>query len=619
MSSSDRPKAHGPQKQGHSRREFLKRAAVAAGGTAAISSGALTVNPRLNPTGSAEAIAPAVAVGAIAAGYGTHRGTQMLLDEIDVLEEDDPPDGLTESQLEQIAYDTIVARRSNNRSTIVDNENLINMGAPEHLWSEGKYAAIEELNKEESQETVEESAVGVVEEQATTIIKNLLKSWNESVEELYSILDTQEEHPDFDDPYDSDTDDSDKFPLVGPVFPQEDIELEVRSGTEWDEMETEMYELPNGDEFDVNTVVLNPAAVGEDDDVIIESYSPLDLNLVNDDLDVQNIALETQAVGTTWYMQYSLWSDPLEQLEDMVDDITSEMIEWVDKIYSEVQAGELDTGELFTPQELAELTAEEEEVNRALTELMALNIPVNLEREAEIHLKEVDATVYGALATTEEKTLETGTYDPEDEDGSFYLTYDVSMGHGEWGHYEEGIDGGVLTFTEEPFEETLYLVHTAAGETAEVVADDFEEDEDDEWEVDLSDQLEDSITEAEEIEFVSETDGTDYVTIQLAEEFEIVTFRDSDDEEHESADYERTDEPQDDENYITQEEWEEREENYEELIEMYEESLEDSQGITWPWEDWDGDVEVGGNVVIGMIVVGVGLGLGALASLNPFN
>ena len=242
----------------------------------------------------------------------------------------------------------------------------------------------------------------------------------------------------------------------------------------------------------------------------------------------------------------------------------------------------------MTSRERAAMMSEEEGTSQAIADLIALNIPVDLEREAEVYLPDLDATIYGQLAYTGDTQLEVGTVDPTATDpdtgdpiypGTFYFTYDISRGEGTWGDYNSGIDGGLLTFTAEPYAETVFTVQTAAGETAEVTSSDFTDNGDGTWTADLFDQLENTITNAEQIKFYSETGDTQYETIQLDQTFEIKGFTDSEGNEYTSSNFERS-EPQTDANYITQEEWDELEQQNQDLIEKYEDSQSNGGGGT---------------------------------------
>jgi len=278
------------------------------------------------------------------------------------------------------------------------------------------------------------------------------------------------------------------------------------------------------------------------------------------------------------------WSGILSDIEDAFQKVNGGLSTWVSGVYGDVQAGSLDTSDLLTPREQAKLTADDEDFPQAIADLQALNISVDLEREAEVYIPDVDATIFGQLGYTGDTQLEVGTVDPNATDsetgdpiypGSFYFTYDISRGEGTWAEYNGGIDGGNLTFTAEPYENTLYRVQTSADETAEVTADDFEDNGDGTWAADLTDQLDNAITNADEIKFYSETGDTQYETIRLKDSFEIKSFTDSDGNQYNSSAFARS-EPQDDTNYISEEEWKAQQERHEELIQKYEESQDES-------------------------------------------
>jgi len=207
---------------------------------------------------------------------------------------------------------------------------------------------------------------------------------------------------------------------------------------------------------------------------------------------------------------------------------------------------------------------------------MALNVSTNLDREAEIHIPETNVTLFGQLAATQDKTFEAGTtIDPSADSIDYYLTYDLSKSTGSWESYDAdaGVDGGIVTFTEEPPEGHEFTIHTTAGETATALSSDFSKVSDkQEWTVDISDQLETAITDIDTIEFGAAVDETQYETIKLDQTFEIVAFVDEETGEEKDTATTESSEPQSDDNYISEEEWKQMQERQEELIEKYEES-----------------------------------------------
>jgi hypothetical protein len=317
--------------------------------------------------------------------------------------------------------------------------------------------------------------------------------------------------------------------------------------------------------------------------------------------------------GRIDYLKRPDWSSMRAQIQDAFTDVRRNISTWVTNVYGEVQSGKIDTSEILSPREQARIASEEEGTPQALADLQALNIATDLDREAEIYIPSEDVTIYGQLSYTGDTQLEVGTVDPNATDadgnaiypGTFYCTYDISRGEGTWSEYNPGIGGGELTFTSEPYAQTVYRVQTAAGETAEAKTSDFTDNGDGTWTVDLTDQLENAITTAEEITFNSETGETQYETIQLTETFEIRGFTDSDGNEYNKSNFERS-EPQTDDNYISQEEWEEQQKRNEELIEKYEESQAGGGG--------GGGIDLSAFSAFGLPGEVVGLGVAALVA-----
>ncbi|WP_049928668.1 hypothetical protein [Halopiger goleimassiliensis] len=612
-----------PTDDGCSRREYLRRVGTGAATVGAIAAGGSQVAPRYSPVGRAQAIPPLVALGATA-GVAAFRAGWMLRDS-EVLGSDAPPEGLTPDALHNQVYETCRKRLSNDESMFIDQKNLIQT-MDDAAYGEGKLAAIEALNDQQSQSEVQEAALNANAEYCTTVIRNFLRSWNESAKEFDTIQERIHEHPDleivevFGTPYNDYADGSgcsgDKG---GTTDDPEDFTLEE-----------DMVELPNGEEFgvyrpnweagDSKGVGLSPVPEEAWHADYQTSASCFDYN---ENIEPYVLVKAPDDDGHNFrHLEMALYQEVYEELLQVYNDVSDGLITWVDGVYEDVQAGELDTGDLLTPRELAEMTADEEQVNQAIADLMALNVSVNLEREAEIYLPGSDATLYGSLAVSENMTLEAGqTIDPDEEDAGFYLTYDISQGEGQWTAYddERGVDGGYVSFTEEPFEQVEYDIHTTAGEVATVSASDFEPDDADtpsEWEVDIGDQLDDKITDIERVNYYAASSETQYETIHLTEPFEIVTFTDSEGNEHESADFEPEQDPHDDQNYITEEEWEEMQDRYEEMIEEYEDSQESNWSLPGnPLEGIGDGVQYLGLGLIGLVVLGA---VGFVTDLLPF-
>jgi len=145
---------------------------------------------RFGAVGGADAAAPLVA-GAIGAAIAV----DWALREFDVLSSDAPAEGLTPDTLKQQVYRTAKTRKSTNASTIVNNQNILD-GVKNTAYTEAKVAAIESLNDGASQSDVEAAAQNEIDAYLVTVEKNLLKTWNESINEFYTMLETVRSQPD---------------------------------------------------------------------------------------------------------------------------------------------------------------------------------------------------------------------------------------------------------------------------------------------------------------------------------------------------------------------------------------------------------------------------------------
>ena len=550
-----------------SRRQFLRITAV---------TGAMGMGTQALPNGpvqESEAIAPVVVAGAAAAAGGGGIGLGWALRDYEILGADEPPKGLTPGALESKIRDTTRTRKSTNASTIVDNKNILD-GISGTTWGDAKIAAIEALNDQKKQSEVLQAAKDAIADYEKTVVQNLLKSWNESVRELDTLYKTASSHEDVN---------------AGNYIQFADVSgngpWDYWQGIDWNGYEKRTVELSQGNKVEVLRITPNVRHQYSDFSTSTH-FSPVSGGQTGESAGGgHNSWSYTRAVQITAgeeghrYLKFKKWNDIYTTLTDEFQTVKDEIGLWVDKIYGEVQSGQLDTEELLTPRELAKMTTEKEDFNQAIADLQALNVAVDSEREAEIRLPDRNATVYGTLAYSGDGTLKTGVIKPSEREESIYLTYDISQGNGEWQAHTGSLDGGILTFTKEPFPKTLYQIKTTAGESVEVTADDFEEADDaQEWTVDLSDKLENPITNIEGVNFYAETEETEYETVRLRNKFEIIKFTDSEGNEYESADFERS-EPHNDTNYITKEEWKERQKKQEELIKKYEESKGGGMGI----------------------------------------
>ena len=569
--------SHDLDHEGINRRQFLGRVGATTLGAGAAYYGGTEYAG--SPVQNGQAIVPVViagaAVGSVALGWA--------LREYEVVGSNPPAEGLTADGLKNDVATTVKDRKSTNASTVVDNVNILD-GVKNTAYTDAKIAAIEKMNQQETENNVLAAANAAVADYEATILGNLIKTWNESVNELLSHVTSVKNHPD--------VGVSDVFDHNGQGFvPDDEGDYNTYNDTTIVSIEDiappteKTHTTPGG--TDITYQRLNMKVVGaESGNIGTISWDPF--NGFGDYLNGTAMISVNIGNGRTDYLKRVDWNTLRLRINTVFSGVRNNISTWVSNVYTEVQSGEIDTSEILSAREQARIASEEEGTPQAIADLQALNIATDLDREAEIYIPSVDATIYGQLSYTGDTQLEVGTVDPTATDpetgdpiypGSFYITYDISRGEGTWGDYNSGIDGGLLTFTAEPYAETVYTVQTAAGETAEVTSSDFTDNGDGTWTADLFDQLENTITNAEQIKFYSETGDTQYETIQLDQTFEIKGFTDSEGNEYNSSNFERS-EPQTDANYITTEEWDELEQQNQDLIQKYEESQNDGGSTT---------------------------------------
>uniref|UniRef100_A0A8A2VK87 Envelope protein N-terminal domain-containing protein n=1 Tax=Haloterrigena alkaliphila TaxID=2816475 RepID=A0A8A2VK87_9EURY len=588
-----------------SRRGFLERLGVTAGTLVTLGAGGSKVAPRFSPVGRAQAIHPAVAVGA---AYVTYRATKWVVDEITADEASSAPEGYTASALHDEVYNTMQSRESYNASTFVDNRNL--MDQMDHAaYGDGKIAGIEALNDQLTSSEVQNAATDAGAEYVSTIMKNFLKSWNEAAREVNSRVLSVAEHADL---------------AMDDVFGHLSANYADNSDPPetWFQLITEPYELPNGESFDIKSIRLDDMNANGSSYREISRYDPTETYENGDNPNHVRVYNPDGSGDYFTLLGKGRWQGIFTDMETIWMNVSDGLVTWTDKVYNEVQSGEIETSELLTPRELAEMTADEENVNQALADLMALNIPVDLEREATITLEQDNGTITlkGVLAPTSppDGGLPAGqSYDPSTMDSDIYFNYDITQGSGEWLAYEEGVDGGVVTFTSEPHAETNFTITTTAGEQVTVAGSEFTVDDSGSssvWTVDLSDKLDNAITSIESVEMAANASEPQFELVQLTDPFTIETYTDSDGNEYDNASFSQS-EPQNDTNYITQEEWQDLVARQETLIEKYEESKEEDDSWTWP-NPFGGSSGGGllGMGIIAVVILGV---VGAVTDLLP--
>ncbi|RLM62444.1 hypothetical protein, partial [Halorubrum sp. Atlit-26R] len=441
-------------------------------------------------------------VGTIAATtvVGGPIGLGWALRETEVLGSNPPAEGLTADALHQQVYQTAKTRESTNASTFVDNRNILD-GVENSAYTDAKTAAIEELNAGSDESAVLDAATSAIDTYETTVHKNFLKTWNEAANEADTLASLISDHPDLSS--------SDVFELhfthVDPNY--EPVQFEPSN-------ENDLFTFPDGSE--IQLLPLSGVDASFDGTPIGWGGRPDEGNM---QIDV------TGPDGDSFtYMELSVWQDLNNQIESTFQNVRDGIETWVTNVYSEVESGEIETSELITPRQRAEMLSDDESEANAISDLTALNIPIDPEREVTVTITETGATLSGTIGLTDESDgpIESGeTYDPSTFAGDVYLTADVSQLSGTWDAYETGVDGGTITLTAQPYDGTVLNVTTAAGETVSIPASDWTDNGDGTYSYDASGDLETTTTDVESVEYVSAAEETQYETLNLTKEFTV--------------------------------------------------------------------------------------------------
>ena len=575
------------------RRTFIK----GIGATAVVAAGVGHPNGMVQES---KALAPLVA-GGFLAGVAI----DWALREYNVYGSDSPPEGLTASALKNDVYQTTRTRKSTNGTTIVNNGTILD-GVEHTAYTEAKIAAIEELNAGSTESDVLAASTGAIDTYETTVKKNLLKTWNEGVSEFGSLLAAVNSHPEIG---------------LTDIAPSEYSGVILTSGNSTDiyfqshEPKATTFTFPDGTEMELKQMSL------QTDSSWKQVWDPTgtEKGTYDDYWSTPKYKFPVRIEGRDnfEYLSYDDWGPIWDEMESTFQNVRDGISTWVNSVYGDVQSGSIEISDLVTPRERAAMMSDEEGVSQALADLIALNIPVDLEREATVFIPESGTTLRGSLGLTDtsDGPIEAGTtYDPSTFAGDVYFTTDVSLLEGEWDAFETGVDGGTVTLTAEPYEGTVYTVETTAPETVNIPATEFSEtDAGGAWTYDASGELETPITEVSAVNYYAESEKTNYQTIQLDTSFTVEGFENT--ETGESADSASftSSEPQDDTNYITQEEWDSLEQQNQELIDKFEESQSSGDGLFGggvPWGD------LGGAGGVGVLAVGGAVALGAIAILR---
>ncbi|QSG06084.1 twin-arginine translocation signal domain-containing protein [Halapricum desulfuricans] len=553
-----------------SRRTLLKTGAGAvAGGTLATGLGT-----DRSLVGESDALLPALAVGGGAALVAA--GTGWVLRDQEVIGKDDPPEGLTPETLKQQVYSAAKKRKSVNASTFVDNQNILNY-LPEAAFSEAKTAALEALNDQKTQSEVQAAGEDAANAHFTTIEKNLLDSWSEASREFGNMVATINTHTDVT------RENLIKVPIIDYDSADATIErddhitttqtVSLRDGTSYEitspAVDSKVSESVNHTTYET-VITWNPTQIVAD---TTDGYKPVDWET----------HVEVTHDSTMSYLKYDDWNAVWSDMQSTFDQVLSDLSLWVDNIYGQVQSGAIDTSQVISGVDLANMT--DDSVPQAVADLAALNIPADLDNQATVELD--DGTIMaGFLAFTDSAATDGlapgDSLDPSAVSGDVYMAHDLAEWSVPWTDWDsnKGIDGGLLHLTADPTvvdgqpvndpSVLIYTVATTDGESAAVPASDFSQTTNSSgttvWEIDLSSKLDNAITSVESITVTLDMQSQ-YATTQINQPFTVTETQSGD-----PVEPGQSREPQDDTNYITQDEWDELLKQQEVLIDKYEEA-----------------------------------------------
>jgi hypothetical protein len=271
-------------------------------GIGASAAGAVALGSDYGMVDDAEAIVPLVvgaAVGGAAVGWA--------LREYEVVGSNPPGEGLTASALRQKLDETTKTRKSTNASTFVDNRNIIRSGLENTLYVDGKVAAIEKINAQAAEADVLSAAQNAIKKYATTVEKNFLKSWKESVNEYASLVTTVESHPNL---------------SWG----------DVASAGKKDTSRTNSVTLTDGTTFDLPRITTEDYSSGQGSYVNVwHDPTGYDAKFGKTDVGPSAVTVEGNS-----YMGFSDWNGVWTDLQNAISNVESGIQTWVSNAYSQV-------------------------------------------------------------------------------------------------------------------------------------------------------------------------------------------------------------------------------------------------------------------------------------------
>ena len=529
----------------------MRKTAIGIGATATAGVGLSGRGPA-PAVGSAEAVAPLIGAGAI----GGAALVGWAAREYEVVGSNPPAEGLTADVLRKDVYQTARTRQSTNASTFVDNQTIADQ-SEQPAYAEAKKRAIEAINNGFTESEVETAAKDEADAYFTTIQKNFLRSWNESISEFYTFRQSIVDHPELTE--------SDILSSNGNNSSQDD------SFDKFLSMDTRTVNLIDGSAMDVNRLRIQTAFSTYEYEVAGDPVDP-DQESNAQDADVIVSHYDTDLDDPLTYHDTGEWGSAHNSIETAQSNVHTSLETWVPNAYSGVEQGTIDTTDLITPSQRASMLADQDGNAMAIADLAALNIPVDVGRQITLTFGETGATLTGRLALTDESDgpIASGnTYNPSDFSGDVYFATDTSLVGGDWDSFDDTVTDGNVTLTSEPYEGTVYDIQTTDG-TVSVDAGDFTNSIN-EWTYNVTGEIPDG-SSVTDVSYRSDTDEEKIETLKLDAAFTVDSITDTETGESDDSLNFSSSEPQDDNNYITDEEWQQLQQENQELIEKYEES-----------------------------------------------
>jgi hypothetical protein len=393
-------------------------------------------------------------------------------------------------------------------------------------WMKGKAAAIEQMNAGKPLADAEAAALEANDAYYTTIEKNVLNHWNESLNKIEHYADMAVSHSNLD----GET-------LFGVGFTDyKPVEDTFYTSNGYKTGGFEEKELRDGTMYDTRVLFFQGVDTSSTTQYLVYSYDGRDHNNnIGNDLHNSSGYIDDPDTNAEASPELMAVRGLLADIWTQWDQMNTNLQTFVNDAYTSLQSGDIDLTDLVDPVTLAsEYSSAYDSTGYygyAAANLAILGVPTDLSGNATITLVNDGATVSGTLFVESPPTggLDVGTeYDPVgDSLGTVYLAYAPESGNRELAAsaYTD-VDGGLWTLNSEPEKDVVYTVYTVDGETATAEKADFTDNGDGTYTVDLSSQLDNTIVGVSQV-IISSVDGLPGELIQITQPFIIESLTDT--------------------------------------------------------------------------------------------